>query len=513
MAATARPSWLQGRGPQVIDGVIALALAGVSLAGALLLWHRLGLLYPAGSDVTIWVRSAVDLGAGRPTLGAPGYPAAVHLVAALTGVDPLQAGVCVTRISMALAGPATYALARMLGAARPAAVAAALLVLAEPHVASLGTQMQPDATAMVVLTLAPAVALAYLRRPTWGRFALLALVTACAMLIRAQLLFLVPMSALVAVLGRAPPKQRILRLALLVGALVVAVVLAVPPEFAKWPQPWLSRMAMPVTDLTAASTPKYWTEFGSRTALDEVYERGLVGRILFYGKTAVTRAPALWLGWAAGVGAALALGRRRGFVVLAVALCAVPALFVHSKDRHVFIALPVLAAAMAAFASSRRSRAVMVAAAAAGLLVWSLTLGSWGPRTAAIREQSARTAQLSTFSKALCAHLEPGALGDGHLDAFLSCPIPTNIPWKRGAAVEWKVVWAGGDPPAGFGPLDVGDDLFGVYRLRPDLVGPERPCHGSSPVNVPLSRLDPLEAGDWPLEPPCDGSMPADLDR
>jgi len=492
---------------------VALALAGYGAALAVVLWSRLGLLYPAGSDVTIWVRSAVDLAAGRPTLGAPGYPAAVRWLEALTGVDPLQAGVGVTRISMALAGPATYALARMLGAARPAGVAAALLVLAEPHVASLGTQMQPDATAMLVLTLAPAVALAYLRRPSWGRFALLVLVTAGAALIRAQLLFLAPMAALVAAAAPGAPWQRILRGGLLLGGLAAAVALAVPLDYPKWPQPWLNRLAMPLTDLTAPTTPKYWTEFGSRTALDEVYERGLVNRVLFYGKTAVSRAPALWLWWLAGVAAALTLGRRRRVAVLAVALCAVPALFVHSKDRHVFIALPVLAAAMAAFASSRRSRAGWIGGLGAGLLIWGLTLGSWGPRVTAIREQSARTGQLSAFGKALCVHLEPGAFGDGHLDAFLSCPIPTAVPWSPGAAVEWKVVWAGGDPPEGFGPLDVGNDLFGVYRLRPDLVGTQRPCYASSPVDMPLSRMDPASAGDWPLEPPCDGSMPTGSDR
>ena len=504
------PSWLRDRGVHGSDLVIAALLAGISAVIAVALWNGLGLLYPAGSDVTIWSRSAFNLGIARPSLGAPAYPIAVRLIGSLTGVDPLQAGVGVARLSIALAGPATYTLARMLGATRPAAVVVALLVLVEPHVASLGAQMQPDATALLALTLAPCAALAYLRQPTWGRFAVLVLVTAAAALVRAQLLFFVlPMAAVIA-LAPTTPAQRLLRVALLAAGLALAILAVVPPDVPKWPQPWLARLAMPVTDLTASGTPKYWTEFGTRDELDAVYRQGLIQRVAFYGKAALTRAPALWLWWAAGTAAGLILGRRRRIVVLAVMFCALPALFVHSKDRHVIIVLPALAAAFAAFCSSRRSRTAALSALAAGVLIWGLTLGAWGPRTRALREQASRTHQLSAFGKTLCAQLEPGAIGDGDLDAFLSCPIPTSFPWNPGTNLEWKVVWAGSEPPPGLGPLAVGNDLFPVYRLRPDLQGPDRPCYASVPVNEVWAARETRRTGDWPMEPSCE---PGDVRR
>ena len=482
--------------------VLPLALAGV--LGPVLLRHLLELSYPAGSDPVLWTLTPLDILAGRPTTVMPGFPALVAVGHGLLGLDRIGTATALVALSMALVGPATFALARAVGATQPWAAAAGVAVLGHPVVACFGVQLQPDATALVVFALAVAAASAALR---WGgRRWTTALVIAsiAAILVREQGVLLLPFLLGAAVVSRGKPRHRTLRALLIVGV----------PAFALWLQPYrelptpelplLSRMWEPLGDVLSSSRPPFFQEFGAETA-ERLHRGPLLPRLVFYATHVARAFPSLWA--CVGLGVLLGLvggNRQRRWLVLALAPFLL-GLLVLTKERHVAVILPLVAAAWASSGTTVRSRVLAIGVALAGIACWGWTLAGWPQRAADMQQQAFRTHQFSWFGTELCRKLEPGAVsGNDQVQALMYCPLP-KVHWSRGTPLEWKVVWIGYGAPEeeGWGQLELESPLYSVYRLRPDLRGEARPCHDSLPApGAPyVVQVRPEE---WELRPGCE---------
>ncbi len=482
---------------------LPLALAG-GLA-PLLLRHSLDLLYPAGSDPSLWVLTPLDILAGRPTAVMPGFPALVAVGHGVLGLDRIGTATGLVLAAMPLVGPAAYALARAAGATRPWAAVAGVLVLGHPAVACFGVQLQPDAPALVVFALALALGCASLKRGARGSAGLLVGAAIAALLVREQGVLLLPALLLAAVKMPGTPPRRVLRVLLIVGVPLLLIGLQPYRELPRPELPLLARIWEPVGDVLSAERPPFWQEFGRDGFSARLHRGPLLPRLWFYGNHVLRQFPALWA-WI-GLGLVLGLaGRRREQRWLALALAPfLVGLLVLVKERHLAVILPVAVASWAVSVSSIRRRWLAGGVAAAGIACFAWTLTGWPQRARDMQQQAFQTHQLSWFGSELCRQLEPGAVaGNDESQALMYCPLP-KVHWSQGSPLEWKVVWFGPGSPdhEGWGEVELASPLYSVYRLRPDLRGENRPCHGSLPApGAPYVAF--VRQQGWILEPPCE---------
>ncbi len=514
------------------DLVTTLALASVAAAVTPLLFHVLGLQAPAGSDPGMWEVSAMDLAASGTTMTAPLYPATVAGLSWLSGASAPDAAWLLAQIFFVAIAPLTYGVARLAGAARTPAVLAAFLGLGVPSAAAFSVQSQADGLAALVLLGCVGALLLYLRRGSWPSFVPLALATGLVVLVREHTFPVAGMLAAAATLRRTGHGTRLAR-----AVVLVAVVWAAPgitgldPGF-PWQQKWFQvRTGGAVVDMVQQQLPPHVAELqpDRRAPYERAYEDGdQLAITLLNAQTNLARGWAPWSWIALGLLLACVLGGARRITFLAVLVCALPALVGWSQPRHVAIYLPVVATAWAAVTTRAppRRRTVLtilaIALMAACQLEWH-NVARWS------RRHSESRAEMRDFGQALCAVLEPGAVsvcGKPRLSAY--CPLPRLMP-TMGSPMDWKMVclndmpeilpdWAGLEQ-AGWAPLDIGKELYPIYRLQPELVGAERPCVGSTladrvhygkTAKASPSSLAPPCVTPSPYTPPEAGAAPAE---
>lgn len=477
-----------------------LLLAGAGLAsGAPVL---LGLVDHAGSDPDLWTLSALNLRVRADPVVPPLYPALV----ALTGrPEPhlVDHAARLSALAAALLPLATFALARRLGAATPAAVAAGLLVLAQPVLLGMAAQVQPDALfALLLCAGLLAVQGWWVRGGALGLAVCLGLV-ALWPLAREQGLVAGALLGLLLVLGpggegrlglgtfdAAGLGDRALRGLAALTALVLGPGLVGLSPGLPWDQPWFERLAMAAEVFEEgglADRPQDASE-----ALTRAYEQGDSAAILVHHLVhAVSGAPLHWALVLLGLGLAL---RLRAWPALVGIGAGLPALVVFSEPRHVAVVLPVVLAVLAC-ARSRRLLAL------AGVLALGGAVAS-GEVRERLRYQAVDIASLRVFGAALCEKAGPEDLGSGEPRAFTFCPLPLHSPGEEQRfGADWRTWFVSeeGGPP-GWGKEGLASDRFAVYRLQPELG--ERPCSSAAlPPGLPYMASPP---GRVRLVPPCE---------
>ncbi len=494
------------RGPSRVDAGIGAALLGVGAAFVPVLSGVLGLAEPAGGDADLWGLYALNTPLGAPSAVPPAFPALVYLLHAATGLMPVPAAGLAAWIGAALVPPATYLLARGLGAGRALAIAAASLALLTPHTAALTTQAQPDTWVMLLLLCGALAVLAVRRWPGALGSSLLAVIAGTAPLWRSHGLVLAAV-----LLGLAPVLHgrlawRGARVVAILGVLVLAPALFGQGAGTPWDQPWFTRVANAGAELRTSDVPvhaRLEVPAEERDRIASYYHDGArFGLIRYHATRAIGGAPEAW----ALVVAALALtavggvGLRR-LAPLAPLVAVLPALVVWSDPRHVAVALPVAFAAMAAGPVGRRRHARWAGLALAGILA-VVAQRTWPAVADELRTQSAGNGYLADVGAEICERARPGDLAAGDLKAFLYCPMPFAPPGDP--ATDWRIWWVTRAPrtEAGWGRIHTDSPRFHVHRLHPEITGDDRPCHDSfAPASTPYITPHPQLVA---LAPPCE---------
>jgi hypothetical protein len=513
-----------------------MALLTMLGAVALLAFRKaFGLWGPLGSDAVLWELSALNLTVGSAPVVPPAYPAASALLALLPGIDVLHAGLLVSAAAFVALPATVFRLGRDLGFDRKLATLAALVPLASAELLAFGLQEQPDAFTAFFLVIAVIALLAYHQRGGWGATVGIALLGALAPLVREHglVLSILLLPNLLLRPGRRDPRLR-WRLAVLAAGLGLWITL--PLAFhgnagLPWQQAWQSRSSDALSALLARHVGAYGDRLprAARATLEHMHQkRKLAGIIWFHASRALGQEPAGWTWLGLGLLGASASGRKRGF---ALALALVPSLLglaIWSQARHVLVAVPVAvvasfagflrAQAALAHARSRRCpseepgrtwsrwRIAVVGLPSLGLCVpWLVAFPRMGGELAV---EAGRLEAVRSFGEALCRMSTPDDLLAGPFpEVMLFCPRRRNVPALDGDAADWHTFWVSSVAPATGWERVEGESLtFPVYRLRPDLSGPDRPCAGSRPVPHTPYQSVPL-AAVW-MDPPCSSPPP-----
>lgn len=491
-----------------------LLLGGLAVASGAITagwggWY--GIEGPFGSDAPWWLLSAADLGRGVGIQLPPLYPWLVHLAHRGTGGSLVGAGLGVAAMLAALLPPVTYLSARSLGAGRRWGLLAALLVLAWPVRATWTVQAQPESlTALVLLGLTPLLVRA-MRRPSLATVLPACALGAVAPVAREHGSLLIPLLLVVLVGLRWPVGRRVVAVAgLLAGVLLVPALMGQGAGVLDWESNWWHRVARPLVDMYGDRVPEYATDPSINLLGEEkrrYQEWVLAGdRLALHGfhlRHALRNAPTGWLWLALGLGSAALLPRGvRGPAILPLAP-SLGALVVFSQPRHVEVAVPAAMAVSVAAAALGRGWSRPVVLAGAGLLaLWA------GPRWLAEGREHGRLSrphrQAREVAAILCPRMAPDDVVAWRvqylMEPTLYCPRPRHQPTGEGTAADWHAWYFAEHPPAGVAPVPEIPPQWGVYRLRPDLEGPARPCAGSRLVGVE-SYTRPGHAIE--MDPPC----------
>ncbi len=497
----------------------SLALALVVLVSGLVslaLGPLLGLAGPAGLDADLWVLSAWNAEVGAPTVVTPAFPA---LLAAVSDGPSVTSAARLSALLAVLLPPATFLLARQLGARRGPAMLGALLLLLVPQVGGLAVTIQPDGLLALGLLASVGAALWVLRRPSTAAFLALALLAAGLPLVREHGLVVAPL--LIAVAGLAPgtPADRAVRVLALAAAVIVGPMALGLPAGLPWEQAWFDRVGgASVLELAHTDRPPPELTEALRARL----ARGGPGAFVALAANDISRAivPWLWvlLGFIVIALPAPGTGWLRRFTPLIGLLPTLPTLLVWSQPRHVAVAVPVAIATIAAgFSGEGKDLTHRVLRGLAGLALVASLVG-WVEARALLDAQAQDIVDVQRFGDALCEKARPGDLAAGEPRAVLGCPLPRNEVGDTPGAGDWRT-WliTEEQPPPGWVSVPVGNHRWRVYRL-PDPPG-GRPCQDSAPhPSTPYLAQDPkpvqmiphcgVDSQGGPKGPPPAGGAP-----
>lgn len=392
---------------------VGLALVGALVPLGLWAWFR----FPAigGADPGMWEAAALGVAQGRPSPVTPVFPVLISLLVKLTGLGWDRAGMTLAVAAFIALGPATFLLARRLGATSPLAGLAGLLVLLEPWLALGALQCQPDSLSALAFILAMLVGLGWLEAPSRPRLLAMVMVIGLLPQVREHA---PPMAMGLLILLIVAPGS--LRVRLGRGGLAVVAVLLAPlllgesPEL-PWEQHWVQlRWGEVVHHFFETGAPDFLagTPQGYRQAFAAAYADGDRLRIAWlHASLSFHSGWSPWLWLLPGFAGWLLLGRRRWVLLLGfLPLLAVPG--GAQQPRHVAVLVPLAAACwVAALPRFRSQERAILAALSVGLAVLcTLNL----PRAA--RDHQARCElreRIVEFAAELCQRLPPHAIAAG----------------------------------------------------------------------------------------------------
>ncbi len=454
-----------------------LALLGVLVPFSLGHWY--GFSGIGGADPGMREAAALVVADGEPSPVAPVFPTLIAVLVRLTGLGWDQAGAGLAAVAFVALGPATWLLARRLGASPGLAFMGGLAVVFEPWLALGALQCQPDSMSALAFVLAMLAALAWLRSPGWPRLLVLVLVVGLLPQVREHAPLIVV--GLLVLLAVSPGRwqERIGRLLLGLIAVSLAPLLLGEATLLPWDQHWVQlRWGEVVGHFFETGTPDFLsgTPRGYREAFAQAYADGSRLRIAWLHVSLSFHSgwsPWLWL--LPGVAGWLLLGRRRWVLLLGfLPLLAVPG--GAQQPRHVAVLVPLAAACwVAALPRFRRpERFTLVALTVALGLLCSLNL------TRAAGDHRLRCelrGRIAAFAVELCQRTPADAVVVGGNPRPLIYCQRERLPLVEAGQRVGPALWIGPLPQqrradwaqlqsAGWAPLTMDSDLYPVY-IRP----------------------------------------------
>jgi len=447
---------------------------------------------------------------GAPIYTSPLYSVIVSWVRGSMPPAIMAAGV--SAVAYALILPAVFLAARALGGTRGGAWVAALVPTCAPLLVTFGLQCQPDALNALWCTATVAATAWFVRKPGWTSTLVLGAFAALAPLVREHGILMAAAVLPILALVQGSWETRVARLtfggaAILAAPRVVGAPLGVP-----WSMPWFERVSTAATNADLPGDMGRLTGRLGDLCVTAMTSGNPLYRSFFHIVHTISEAPD-HVFWALAALAVLPGLRRAGgegsgwrCVAPLVALGTLaPCAVMWTLDRHTALAVPVGAAVLAA-----------VATGGARLRLGVLGLGILGVVSNLTAVPSARYAlegaesgarAIWEFSQEFCPMVEPGDLAaSDDRTLLLYCPLPAaDPPTGELQPYHWKT-WALDTAPDGPGWVRLNLGKKGrsqtVYRLLPELVGEERPCHGSVPIGL-LSYQRPPPRAALRFSPPC----------
>ncbi len=463
-----------------------------------------------GSDPVLWGLSSKNVSVGVPSEVPPLYPSLMALLDPIRGVSVIDAGLFISFIANVAVVPATYLSGRYLGATRLIAALVCLMIPVTPGLVRFGVQISPDALTTLMLVLSVPVVGRFLVRPSWRRFAVLALYGALASLLREHGMVLMLLFAGVAALGRATLQTRAARVGVILAGVCLAPALTLHSPNLPWENPWTSRITEAVGGVEKEPMNPQPEIYARQVAHEKAHEEGdRIGIAKYHVWHTYWMAPVEWT-WLGLGGIALLVGvqRKRWIPAIVPVMPSLSALLVFSQARHVTVAVPV---AIAVFAAALSGNRWLKGLGAIGLVVLAVRgANNWKayPNLVEMKVSSAENSR--SAGQALCELAAPGDLASGRFyDARVYCPVrhtglvDDDVAWNT-----WMVT----NSSPGRGWVKMSDifsyygDSYAVFQYRPDLEGEDRPCHGSvAAADTPYFSAERYVAE---LDPPCNQMNP-----
>jgi hypothetical protein len=489
------------------DAAHLVSLTLLAVLAQVALRAAIGIRLPIGLDIDLWGLETMNAHAGVPTQLHPVYPALAAMLMRVAGIGHLAAGVWVSAAAAVLTPAATWGLARQLGAPRGAALTAGGVALLFPGTLSFGALVSADALTTLMLIGVAAATAAYARTPDLLRLGLMAGVLAVATITREHGLVCAGLAIPVVMLCPERPLHRVLGVAAITGAVLLAPLLVGQAPTLPGAAPWSGRMLVPLLDI-----------------LDK--HDATLARFPVFGRTlgpfhtvawALTGAPFAW-GWVLLAYLAFLRGGRELRAGLMVAVGpALVGLAVISQPRHVWVTLPVCAAVWLANRYPTRRANTLSWAVALGLGV--LALAHWIPAPA--RTQKERTwreafsvgtelvrLQHSSeirqrTSAIICAMATPHDLWSGDPSTFTFCPLRTHRVDDEPTAANLHCWFSGEQPPSdAWRQVQAADLSMPVYRYL--WRGPDHPIPCGSSAPLPTTPYHALPVEPATMDPPCE---------
>jgi hypothetical protein len=465
-----------------LDRRIALGATLLALLTHVVVRLGAGLWGALGTDAALWGMTAMDLRVGAPPLVPPGYPALVAL-GTVVGAAPVSAGWVVAMASAALLPGAVFLAARGAGASRVAAGLAGAATLVLPDAGAWAQQVQPDATAALLLVaLAGALASGARAQRTGATPAALWAAAALAGVLPLVREHGGPAAAItiVVLLGLRAWRPAAAALALWwLGPLVVGLAPGLHPADVPWgDRAGGALQALTTTDPRQVPFARELPREARAAYMGLVASGDVVGRLRWHAARSLRLA---WDGWllvgAAGLGL-LSLRRRDAMALGALLLPALPALLIWSQRRHVLLLVPVALVGLAVATRGRARGVSLGAIALAAALSWP---AAWSGGVAGMRTERFRAEHLARTAGWLRDHAPGGSLlGGVHQDLGLYHPLPRHDP--DGSAADWRTFFVGRGPPRGLRDWQRVFDPEGdidVWQKQPDAT--PRPCADAPP--------------------------------
>jgi len=456
-----------------------LALVGVGVSWALWAWYR----FPAigGADPGMWEAAAQTVARGEPSPVAPVFPVLVAAVVKVSGLGWDRAGMVIAVLCFAALGPATFLLARRLGAPVALSVLGGLVVSLEPWLALGSLQCQPDTLSALVFVLAMLAGLAWLDAPRWPRLLLLLAIIGILPQVREHA---PPVAAGLMVLLVASPgrwSQRLGRLGLAVLAVLLVPMLLGEPPGLPWEQHWVQlRWGEVVRHFFETGSPSFLsgTPRGYREAFAQAYAEGSRLRIAWlHASLSFHSGWSPWLWLFPGLAGWLLLGRRRWLLLAGLLpLLAVPG--GAQQPRHVAVLVPLAVvcwvAALVRF--GKPERWVLGGFTLALAMLCCINL----PRAA--RDHQLRCelrGRIMEFSDELCLRTAPEAISAGGNQRPLVYCERRQLGLAEAEQQPGPLFWVGALPEqrredwprlqaSGWTPLQMKSELYPVFQRTGD---------------------------------------------
>lgn len=482
-----------------------MQIAGALVGGTTLCWFVFRSLLSLqglalGSDPVLWTLTMENLRVGAEPMTPPLYPMLASILRAVTGQPAYRAGLSITAICSAVLPAAVYLVARHLGALRSWAGVAAGIALVSPGIVHLAYQVQPDSLIALLLVLTVPVAGRWLEAPSPRSLALLALWAAMVPLAREHGYVLAVTLAGAAAWPVARPLTRALRVGAVLLAVLLGPALTLQPPNLPHLTPWMDRIRMAVVGQEPAPKGSLVGRWQHRHEKAHA-TNDRIGIAMLHAERSLTVATAPWAFVLLAAGTVFLRPPGRRLASLLPLTTITPALVVYTEPRHVMVALPVaLAASAGTLSVARRSQLALVAAGSSfttiGLFDWPSTLSTFEAGAARVEAALAET---------VCPNIAKGDLVSGNAwEIWAYCPHPyTSVLPDMQSDADWRT-WFVGDgtsPGLGWRVVAQPDPKTYIWRLHPQVVGPDRPCSGSVPVSdAPYLSLHPTAVQ---MVPPC----------
>ncbi|MFH1463717.1 MAG: hypothetical protein ABIO70_04950 [Pseudomonadota bacterium] len=489
------------------DAIPIAILLSLAVLAQLLLRSLLDVDLPIGLDMELWGFATLNASVGGESFMHPLYPVLSSLLMQIAGMTHLDAAVVVSSLAGVLVPPATWGLARLLGATPRTALGAGLAALLFPGVLVFGSLVSADAATTLALIALAAAAAAYARTPDWRRLGLLVAALAVTSILREHGTLCAVLSVPLVLLAPERHHQRVLGLVAIAAGLVLAPLLVGAPPSLPGTAPWAGRLLVPLMDIL--------DEHDATLARFPVggLDLGPFHTIAF----AVTRAPVAWVWVALAYTASLRGDRALRAAMLVGVGPALAGLMVISQPRHVWVTLPICIAAWLAAPRAAGTPRRLVLASSALLLLLAQTrwipLENEGKQRNTWKDSYSISTEIGRFvhesgqyrrrSAAICALAGPNDLWAGDPDPFLFCPMRQTRVYQEPDAANLHTWYAGERAPCeGWRRVWHPDIHTPVFRFL--WMGADRPipCADSAPAaDTPYREMPPQPAT---MAPPCE---------